>query len=219
MITISKAVEDLIKNKPFLVEAISEGIINFSGLARKIKPEIEFILKKEVNSAAIIVALKRCSATLSLEMFGKLNKMLKNLGEVIIRSNLVEITYTNSKNVLKNRLVFEKEDFLDKQYFYTISRGVFETTFVLSKELLEDIKKIFYDEIMKSYISGLSSITIKLPRNNTKQPGLYYSILKNIAWEGISVYESISTTNEFTIVVNETEIEKSLGAINKLKRL
>ena len=41
MKTISSAVEDYIKSKPFLISALSQGIINLTSLSRIIKSEIE----------------------------------------------------------------------------------------------------------------------------------------------------------------------------------
>ena len=64
MKTISSVVENFIKNKPFLSTSLSEGIINLTSLSRRIKPEIEFVLKKKVRSGAIVMALKRISNSL-----------------------------------------------------------------------------------------------------------------------------------------------------------
>ena len=60
MKTISSAVEDYIKSKPFLISALSQGIINLTSLSRIIKSEIEESLRKEVKYGAIVMALKSC---------------------------------------------------------------------------------------------------------------------------------------------------------------
>lgn len=59
MITISQAVDNIIRKKPFILEAIADGIINYSALAKFIKPEIEKLLTKSVNEGAIIMSLRR----------------------------------------------------------------------------------------------------------------------------------------------------------------
>ena len=61
MKTISSAVESYITTKPFLISALSQGIINLTSLSRNIKPEIEVSLKKEIRYGAIVMALKRVS--------------------------------------------------------------------------------------------------------------------------------------------------------------
>lgn len=217
MITISGAVEELIKSKPFLQEAIYEGIINFSGLARVLKPEIEEILTKDVNESAIIVALKRMSPFFDISVFDKLEKMLSELGEIIIRTNLEKLTYSNSAQMLQLQGKIWEELKIDDEVFFTFSRGVYETTYVFSKVLSVDLRKLFENQILRNSEVDLSSITIKLPKNNFKQPGLYYYLLKNIAWEGINIFELISTTNEFTVILKDADVEKTLSLINKLR--
>ena len=46
------------------------------------------------------------------------------------------------------------------------------------------IQEIFHDEKLINETGNLSCITIKLPKENTEISGLYYYVLKQIAWEG-----------------------------------
>ena len=63
----------------------------------------------------------------------------------------------------------------------------------------------------------LASITIKLPKENLEQSGIYYFILKQLAWADISLQEIISTTNEMTIVVNEEDINQTFAILMDMK--
>ena len=63
---------------------------------------------------------------------------------------------------------------------------------------------------------NLSAISIRLPENNSKISGLYYQIFKRFAWEGISLYEVISTTNEFTVLVENHLVNQAFSAIKNL---
>ena len=63
MKTISSEVLNYIKTKPFLMSALSQGIINLTSLAREIQPEVEKSLKKSAKNGAIVMALKRISAS------------------------------------------------------------------------------------------------------------------------------------------------------------
>jgi hypothetical protein len=58
---------------------------------------------------------------------------------------------------------------------------------------------------------------MKLPTVNTEISGVYYYLLKKIAWEGINVSEVISTTNEFTIVVDTKIVSKAFTVLMDLK--
>ncbi len=65
----------------------------------------------------------------------------------------------------------------------------------------------------------LSSITIKLPTENVAIPGIYYFVFQRLSWEGINIYEVISTSNEFTILVNDDQVDKAFRVVKDLKQL
>ena len=89
MLTIPNAVEEVIKKKPFLEGALVEGLVNLSALARQLKPEIEKKVGKEVNDSAVIMALNRLVPRLELMSAMKFKKVVENIGDIIVRSNLV----------------------------------------------------------------------------------------------------------------------------------
>ena len=64
---------------------------------------------------------------------------------------------------------------------------------------------------------GLSAISINLPQDNSMIAGLYYHFFKRLAWEGVVLYEVISTTNEFTILVEDEFVDKAFAAIKRVK--
>ena len=69
MTTIPNIVEDIIKKKPFLEDALVNGLVNLSALARHMKPEIEKLVDKPVNDSAIIMALNRLIPRMKLVAF------------------------------------------------------------------------------------------------------------------------------------------------------
>ena len=66
-------------------------------------------------------------------------------------------------------------------------------------------------------MDNLSSVTLKLPEDNYKLSGLYYFILKRIAWENINIIEVISTTNEFTLIVEDENAAQTFNILKNLK--
>ena len=64
MKTIAAAVEAHIKSKPFLISALTQGIINLTSLSRIIQEEIQAQTQKPVHTGAIVMALKRLSTDL-----------------------------------------------------------------------------------------------------------------------------------------------------------
>ena len=219
MKTISAVVEHYIKKKPFLQSALSQGIINLTSLSRQIKPEISEALGKDVKDGAVVMALKRLSDDLEFRATHRIVKVLKNIGEITVRSNLTDYTFLASDTILRQQAQLLEEVNVNQDVFYTSSRGVNEINIVISNTMDGVIEKYFGNERCTQKAENLSSITVKLPSENVSVPGIYYFIFQRLAWEGIVLYEVISTTNEFTILVNEEQVDVAFKTIKDLKSL
>jgi aspartokinase len=208
MITISQVVKMVLNNKPFIIEVIQDDII---------KKEVESIAGRTVNSSAIIMALRRINPEEFQKISFKLESIIKRLGDITVRSNLVDYTFRNSDSLISKHQKMLSKFNNESDLFFTISQGVYETTFVISDKLKGIIPDIFEGEKLISFSSGLSSITIKLPKENIELPGLYYFIFRKLAWDGINILEVISTSNEFTIILKDQDIDKAFSVIKKIK--
>ena len=57
-----------------------------------------------------------------------------------------------------------------------------------------------------------------LDKENIEISGIYYYLLKKLAWKGINIVEVISTTNEFTIILNDADVEIVFNLLSQLKK-
>ena len=120
MITVPEIVEDIIRKSPFLDQSLYLRIINLSALARVIKPEVEKGVMKEVHLGAIIMALNRLSKKTQRKLKSQ-EEIFSSAPDLMVRSNLFEITLTNS-----NGNNFTGRSFLDNsQDIWTILLSVF----------------------------------------------------------------------------------------------
>lgn len=219
MKTISSVVEHYIKTKPFLLSALSQGIINLTSLSRNMMPELEQELGKDVKQGAVVMALKRLSEELDFRVNHKILKVLKNIGEITVRSSLIDYTFAVSETILDKQAALISEINKENGIFYTSSRGVNETNIVVSNSVGYLVDKHFSGEKLIQKLENLASITVKLPKENISIPGIYYFIFQRLAWEGIIINEVISTSNEFTILVSEEEVDVAFKVIKDLKSL
>lgn len=219
MKTISSVVEHYIKTKPFLLSALSQGIINLTSLSRNMMPELEQELGKDVKQGAVVMALKRLSEELDFRVNHKILKVLKNIGEITVRSSLIDYTFAVSETILDKQAALISEINKETGIFYTSSRGVNETNIVVSESVGHLVDKHFSSEKLIQKQENLASITVKLPKENVSIPGIYYFIFQRLAWEGIIINEVISTSNEFTILVSEEEVDVAFKVIKDLKSL
>ena len=219
MKTIASVVEHYIKTKPYLSTAMSQGIINLTSLARQIQPEIEETLQKPARSGAIVMALKRISDNLEFLSTHKIVKVLKGIGDITVRSSLVDYSFKISDSLLNAQAQFLAEVNDNPNVFYTSSRGVTESNIIVSSNAAAQLERCFEQEKLIEKTEELSSISIKLPTENVTIPGIYYFIFQRLSWEGVNVFEVISTSNEFTILVGEDQVNVAFKAIKELKDL
>jgi len=217
MITISESVSDIVRRKPFLEEALASGLINLSSLAREIHNEVCQRLDKDVKHGAIVMALKRLKPTINFQINLRIKKVVELMGDITVRSNLADYTYRNSTELTSCQTKLLDIISNRKEIFYAFSQGIYETTLVLSDVIGEEIDEIFKDEYLTYKFSNLSSITIKLPEENAQVFGVYYHILKKLAYEGINILEIISTTHEFTVIVNDEDVDAAFSVLKRLK--
>lgn len=219
MKTIAATVTEYIKTKPYLSYALSDKIINLTSLARKIHPDIELLMRKPVNQGAIIMSLKRVSDDTDFAATKKIIRILQNLGDITVRSSLVDYGFLLSDTLLVTQANLLKKIEQQKDVFYTSSRGVAESNIVVSQNIVDLVDELFKNEVCQSKVENLSSITIKLPTENVKIPGIYYFIFQRLSWEGVNITEVISTSNEFTILMNEDQVDVAFKVIKNLKQL
>lgn len=219
MKTIAAVVEQYIKTKPYLSTAMTQGIINLTSLARQIQPEIEETLQKPARSGAIVMALKRISDNLEFLSTHKIVKVLKGIGDITVRSNLVDYSFKISDSLLNAQAQFLSDVNDNPNIFYTSSRGVTESNIIVSSNAVPQLETHFKSERLIEKTEDLSSISIKLPTENVTIPGIYYFIFQRLSWEGVNIYEVISTSNEFTIIVGEDQVNTAFKAIKELKDL
>ncbi|MGB0443957.1 MAG: aspartate kinase [Flavobacteriaceae bacterium] len=219
MKTIASAVEAYIKSKPFLISALTQGIINLTSLSRIMQEDIQAQTQKPVRTGAIVMALKRLSTDLEFRYSHKIIKTLRNIGDITVRSALIDYNFKVSDTLLAAQATLLSQLKLSSENFYTSSRGVNECNIVVSKHLASLVDTYLAQEECLHKEENLSSITLKLPTENVSIPGIYYFVFQRLSWEGINIYEVISTSNEFTILVNDEQVDKAFRVIKDLKQL
>lgn len=217
MKTIASCVEDVLITQPFLEEALSRSIINYSALAEELIEPISEILRKPVKSGAIMMALRRYNTPNNLKHSLKLKNTLQKLGDITVRSNLSDFTFQNSETLIQSHTKILDRVETNKDIFYAFTRGIFESNIIISSSENKAVARCFNSEKQIDLQEGLSAISVRLPKDNSKISGLYYQIFKRLAWENIPIYEVVSTTNEFTILVEDFIVDKAFSVIKNLK--
>lgn len=211
MITVPETTKKIVERSRYLSEAISKGIINYSSLARYIKPEIEQMLIKKVSIPSIIMALTRLGTEFKPKFMQ--SNIFKNPPEIIIRSNLHLVALPN--NEVQGLSIFMSRDANLKSFFLK-NQGIHETAFIMSQDLFAKYKNTIESKSPLLYLKNVSAITIYLPPEALKTSGIYYFFLKSLAWEGVNIVCLVPTYSELTIIVEDQDTERAFGIIKSL---
>ncbi|MCB0611261.1 MAG: hypothetical protein H6562_21635 [Lewinellaceae bacterium] len=219
MITVARVVENLVRQSPFISEALSEGLINVSSLARKLQPEVEKILKKEVKVGAIGMAVQRLNPGALLFEQRKLVEFFRKVSDLSVRTSLLDYTYRNSETLPEKQAQLLELISRRPNVFYTFAQGITETVVIVADWLEADVERVFQEEKLLYKEDHLAGITLILPEDNRQLSGVYYFILKELAWVGVNLVEVVSTSNEFTIIVQMKDLDQALGILTGLSKL
>ncbi len=213
MRTVPEATKTVIERSRYLVEAISKGLINYSSLARYIRPEIEKMLVKDVSEASILMAIKRFEETLKTP---KYENVFKTSPNIVIRSNLYNLVIESSENFQKKLPSLLKLGNHTGKHVVLLSQGMHECSIIADSDLEDTLSKLLTNENITSKKDNLSSITIQLPESSISTPGVYYFLLKSLAWESINIHEIISSYLEFNIIVSTEDVNKAFSILQSI---
>ena len=213
MLTITSVVHNILRHQPFLDDALAKDLINFSALAAHLQPEVEKELRKPVQQGSIIMALRRYAPKQHLVK----NVSFRQMGDIVVRSGITEYTYLNSKSILSSQASLMNIVKDEVGVYLNYSSNYQESNILVSSDLKETVSKCFRDEILVSVKSDLSSITIALPKNSSQSVGLYFYIFKLLAYEGIPVFEMISTSNYFALFLEKEFVNQAFILLNEIK--
>src|SRR3989338_3321325 len=175
MVTVSHLVKKLVKDKPFLQEAMGRGIISFGNLAEEMKPGIEEELSKEVKEAAIVMALRRHAEELR-EKHHKI-KSFSYESEILLKSNLMDITVRKTPSLLnKLKSLYSMVDY-GKGDVLNIIVGNYELSIVLSSKYKERVLKFLKGEKVLNKEEDLVALTFTFSDDFLHTPGVIFRVL------------------------------------------
>ncbi len=215
---LSTIVSTLINQSPIIQEALDLDLINITSLARYLQRNIERELDRDVQLAAIVMAIKRRPTNMSQILDKSLSQFMNSLGDVLVRSDIFDYTFGHSLSFRKSQIKFLELIEDETNSYYSFCRGMGETTIVVNRALQTIVEQVFKKEKLLVSRNNLAAISISLPSNNQDISGVYYTLFKRLAWQGINIVEVISTSNEITLIVSKVDIDQVFAIILQLKQ-
>lgn len=208
--SISKTVEDILSAKPFIQDLFRTGMVNYSGVARHITPEIQRRLEKEkVNAEAVIMAVKRFGESV------KGAQLSEKVGEIVsgcslfVKNDLAELTLRKSKRIYDAIIDSQgKVDYLRGEIFYVL-QSAGEIEIVTDQKIAgEFLKRVGKEDIMHKEMS-LALIGIKIPEKTIEVPGVIYYFAGFLAMNGITLINVASTFTELSFIISDEHASRA----------
>jgi len=80
----------------------------------------------------------------------------------------------------------------------------------------EKVVKIFRAETLVSSYERLAAVILRLADDTVLTPGIYYLILKQLAWENINLVEVVSTFREFIMIIQNSQVDRAFSILKTL---
>ena len=214
MPTVTQIVETLIRQKPFLHEALRRGIINHAALAEDLMPDVAASLEKKVTFSAVNMAIRRLSERLETRQVE--SRLFDKDSDITIRSHLVVITLDKTAEVLAYvRTLYDSGD-MERGDFLTVTQGLHEVMIVTNEKHQPTVLGALPKQAVKKVIPGLSGITVHVSPSATETVGLFYIISRSMNWENINIVDVVSTWTELTFIVVEKDTGRAFDLMTEL---
>ncbi|MFH1630912.1 MAG: hypothetical protein ABIA21_01670 [Candidatus Aenigmatarchaeota archaeon] len=216
MVTTSQIVRKYIESMPAVHECLGKGLISYGSLAKMLLPKIEGDMGKGVKLSAIVMALRRYSETMTRKYSSKLPH--EYIQEVSVKSNILDVLVQKSTTLYpKLRKLYEKID-PAKGDILNVVQGDYETAIVTNMRHEEKLSDIFDDETILWREKKLAMISVKISKEYVYTPGVILKMVQSLNWEGVNIFEIVSTLTEINFIVSEKDATKGYEALQTLLR-
>ena len=215
MASIARIVEDLVVQQPFIVDVMARGMINYATLAQELLPKVQNEIEREVKHAAVMMALRRLAKRLESNEIN-LPRFSENC-EVMIRSNLFNLTVVSTASAFDIIHDFREKIDHDLGEIFTVTHGLHELTVISNCKHLENLQEELRAEKITDAFPERSVLVIRIPNEDySDTPGYLYTLTKALAWENINIIEMISTHTEVGFTISDNDVPRAYALMKEV---
>ncbi|MFB6283880.1 MAG: ACT domain-containing protein [Halobacteria archaeon] len=199
--SLAQECREAVSRHPYILDALREDIVNYRGLARKIKPEIEGEEEGSVDIEAVTTALRRFGEELQEggREFEKVREVISE-SRVSLRGNVVSITAT------------EVGDVNPGEGFFHQVQGRDYTTLVVDDKEVEKTKENVEGKVVEE-VEDLTCLTVESPEEIAEVPGVLSHMVSRFMAEEINIVDITSCYTETIVVVEKRDAIKALETL------
>jgi len=212
MIKIQPIVRDIVLEEFEAYVALSNGYMNMSSYAYRIRPKVELLTKKQVTITSLVVSLSRLR-----KEFIKGKPLIHNvvIKNITTKLPLTEIAYEKTNKFMEELESLHKNILVSQEDFFTITIGLTEIDIICSSNIEKKVLKHF--KIKPKIINhNLAAIGISFDPEVFSIPNTFFSLLSVTARAQINIEELVSTPTEFIFIVDEKDFGKTVALFSEL---
>jgi len=212
--SLAEIVRNEISILPHIKTALSEGVVNYSALARKIMPAISQKIGKKINEESVIVAIKRFADELDVSVKEPSHIEMFAESEVMMQDSMCYTHFKKTERVIeKVDKLFSQEDWKMGEMRVLI-QGADQVMIITKENRVKDLLTELKGEILNS-MSNNSLITFRMPYESFSSYGVLAEITSLLARKGISI-ELLSSPPDIHFLVNEQDAERTYSTLKQL---
>jgi len=215
MIKIQPIVRDIVMGELEAYFALTNGYMNMSSYAYRIKPRVEELTKKQVTITSLVVSLSRLKKEFKKEKPLIQEVVIKN---ITTKLPLTEIVYENTDKLIKDLESLHKNISVSQDDFFTTTIGAREVDIICSANLENKVLKHFSDLKPKYINHNFAAVGVSFGPEVFGTPNIFFSLLSVTARARINIEELVSTPTELTFIVAEKDFAKTVALFSELHR-
>ncbi|GEM_PF-6766060 len=200
---LASAVKNAVDAYPFLKTPMELGLVNYSALARKLKPQLEKQLKQDVTVEAIAMALHRHVEHIPVP--GQ-NGPLRSVAacKLNLLPDMAAIHYRFSRKI-QERLHDAKTE-IEHQggNLYMVER-MNEISVLTQSQFVPPLKKLADKAQWLSDFQNLSLLTVEYPPESLKQPGLLNYLVQSLNQIQVNILGVFTSYSKISFVIAEND--------------
>ena len=214
MIKIQQVVRDIVLGEIEPYVALTNGYMNMSSYAYRIRSRVEQLTKKRVTIASLGVTLSRLR-----KEFKKQKPLLQDvkISNITTKLPLSEIVYENTNASVSKLEMLHKKISINREDFFTTTVGTTELTIVCSSNMASKVIKHFNMK-HKFLLHNLAALGVSFSEEQFNIPNTIFSLISVIARARINIIEIVSTYTELIFVISEKDFSKTTSLFSDLHR-
>jgi hypothetical protein len=214
MIKIQPVVRNIVMGELEAYVALTNGYMNMSSYAHRIRPTVEALTRKQVTINGLVVSLSRLR-----KEFKKEKPLVQEVAitNITTKLPLSEIIYENTDTSTSKLGSFHKKISVTREDFFTTTIGTTELSIVCSSNITSKVLKHFAVK-PKFKVNNLAAIGISFDPKHFNIPNTIFSLISVVARARINIAEIVSTYTELVFIIAEKDFSKTVTLFSNLHK-